>query len=340
LADPRFFTLAAPKTLADIAGVSGVALPDGAESGRTLVDVAPLHLATPAHLSFFDNRKYLEAFRTSRAGACFIRPDDTADAPAGMVVLVTQEPYKAYALAAQLFYPEPAPTGQIHPAACIDPSARIGVGTEIAAGAVVASGAEIGAACRIGPNAVIGANVRIGDHTVIGANASLSHCEIGRHVVIYPGARIGQPGFGFAFNYDRPVKVPQLGRVIIEDYVEIGANSTVDRGAGPDTIIRQGAMIDNLVQIAHNVEIGRGAILAAQVGVSGSTRVGDYALLGGQAGLTGHITIGKGARIAAASGVMRDVADGASVGGSPALPLRDWLKQTALLNRLLRKTTP
>ncbi len=338
MADPRFFTLAPPQTLAEIAGVTGVVLPPSVDGARQLVDVAALHTATAEHLSFFDNRKYLEAFRASQAGACFVRPGDAGNAPPGMVTLVTPEPYKAYALAAQAFYPEPLPTGRIHPAAVVAPSARIAAGTEIAAGAVIEDNADIGAACRIGANAVIGAHVRVGDHTVIGSNASLSHCEIGRHVVIYPGACIGQPGFGFAFNYDHPIRVPQLGRVIIEDYVEIGANSTVDRGAGPDTIIRQGAMIDNLVQIAHNVEIGRGVILAGQAGVSGSTRVGDYTLIGGKAGLTGHITIGKGARIAAASGVMRDVANGESVGGIPAIPLRDWLKQTALLNRLLRKT--
>jgi UDP-3-O-[3-hydroxymyristoyl] glucosamine N-acyltransferase len=337
LADPRFFTRAAPKTLAEIAALSGAALPPSADGARLIVDVATLHTATAEHISFFDNRKYLDAFRASQAGACFARAADAAEAPPGMTVLIATDPYKAYALAAQVFYPDPVPSGQIHPSAVISPTARIGDGTEVAAGAVIEDDAEIGAFCRIGPNAVIGACVRIGNNTVIGAHASLSHCEIGRHVVIYPGARIGQPGFGFAFNYDRPTKVPQLGRVIIEDYVEIGANSTVDRGAGPDTIIRQGAMIDNLVQIAHNVEIGRGAILAAQVGISGSTRIGDYALLGGQAGLAGHLSIGKGARIAAASGVMRDVVDGESVGGSPAMPLREWLKQAAVLARLVRR---
>jgi UDP-3-O-[3-hydroxymyristoyl] glucosamine N-acyltransferase len=338
VADPRFFTRTAPKSLAEIAGFSGVALPPDVDGARKIVDVAPLQVATAEHLSFFDNRKYLDAFRTSGAGVCFARPNDAQHAPAGMVVLATAEPYKAYALTVQAFYPEAAATGQIHPAAVVAPTARIGADTEIAAGAVIEDHAEIGIGCKIGPNAVVGRAVQIGDHTVVGANASLSHCMIGNHVVIYPGVRIGQPGFGFAFNYDRPIKVPQLGRVVIEDYVEIGANSTVDRGAGPDTIIRQGTMIDNLVQIAHNVEIGRGVILAGQAGVSGSTKVGDYTVIGGKAGLTGHITIGKGARIAAASGVMRDVADGESVGGSPALPLRDWLKQTALLNRLLRKT--
>lgn len=337
MADPRFFRRSGPLSLGHLAACAGLALPGSADGNRLFDDVAPLQTATGNTISFFENRKYLDAFRATKAGACLVRSDALADAPAGMTCLVTDDPYLAYAKVAQAFYPEPEPVAFVHPRAVVAETAKIGSNVTIAAGAVVEDHAVIGDNCRIGANAVIGTAVTLGRNTVIGAGVTLSHCDIGNHVVVHPGARIGQPGFGFAFNYDHPVKVPQLGRVVIEDHVEIGANSTVDRGAGPDTIIRQGAMIDNLVQVAHNVEIGRGCILAAQAGISGSTRIGDYALLGGQAGLTGHLAVGKGARIAAASGVMRDVADGESVGGSPALPLRDWLKQAAWLARMTRK---
>jgi UDP-3-O-[3-hydroxymyristoyl] glucosamine N-acyltransferase len=337
LADLRFFPAPVPQTLARLATLTGAQVPDGADGGQVVLDVAPLQTATASQLSFFDNRKYLEAFQVTQAGVCFVRATEAPLAPVTTVVLVTADPYKAYALAAQAFYPAPVPTGAVHPRAVVSPTARIGEHTDIGAGAVIEDGAEIGSHCRIAANVVIGAGVCIGDHTVIGAGASLSHCLIGSHVVIYPGARLGQPGFGFAFNYDHPVKVPQLGRVIIEDHVEIGANTTVDRGAGPDTVIRQGAMIDNLVQIGHNVTIGRGAILAGQAGISGSTRIGDYTMVGGQAGMTGHISIGRGAKIAAGSGVMRDVADGEAVGGSPAIPLREFFKQMAYLARQVRR---
>lgn len=334
--DPRFFAKSAPKTLAEIAHLAGAELPVTANPEQLFTDVAPLHTATATDLTFFDNKKYLEAFALSQAGVCLTSQELAAKAPAsaGMIVLLCKEPYKSYALVAQAFYPNQQPTGAHHPRAIIDPTATIGAHTDIAAGAVIEEGAQIGANCTIAPNAVIGKNVIIGDHSTIGANASITHAIIGAHCVIYAGARIGQAGFGFAFDPDRPVKVPQLGRVIIEDYVEVGANSTIDRGASRDTIIRRAVMIDNQVHIAHNVEIGSNAIIVAQVGISGSTSIGSYAQLAGQAGLTGHLNIGKGAKIAAGSGVMRDVAAGEAVGGSPAQPMRDWLRQVAALKKL------
>jgi UDP-3-O-[3-hydroxymyristoyl] glucosamine N-acyltransferase len=199
---------------------------------------------------------------------------------------------------------------------------------------VVEAGAEVGAYCRIGPNAVIGAGVVLGERCVIGAGASLSHCLVGARVTIYPGARIGQDGFGFAMDAEGHVRLPQLGRVVIEDDVEVGANSTIDRGAGPDTVIGRGAMIDNLVQIGHNVQVGRGAVIVAQAGVAGSTKLGDFAVLAAKAGVAGHLTIGAGAKIAANAGVMRDVDPGAEVVGAPAIPKRQFFRQQVMLARL------
>jgi len=335
MADPRFFTVAGPFTAAELARRTGATLTGGGEI--VLKDVAPLDAAGPDHLSFLDNRKYLDALRKTSAGACFVHPDLAKEAPKAVALLVTPAPYRAYALAAQAFYPEARPEPGIDPRASIDKSAKLGSGCRVEAGAVIKRRAELGAHCHIGPNAVIGEACVLGDDVRVGANASLSHCLVGHRVRIYPGVRIGQDGFGFAPDRTGFVKVPQLGRVVIGDDVEVGANSTIDRGAGPDTVIGPGTMIDNLVQIGHNVQIGRQCVLVAQVGISGSTRLGDFVMIGGQGGLAGHLTIGSGAQIGAQAGVMRDVEPGEKVVGAPAIPVREFFRQTAALARLAKK---
>lgn len=336
MADPRFFDRAGPFTLAALAALCGAEVAPGADPDLLLQDVAPLDAAGPGQLSFLDNRKYVDAFSVSKAAACVVHPALAARAPAGMALLLSRKPYRSYALCAQAFYPLPKASGVISPAAHIDPTARLGEGVEISAGVVVEEGAVIGDRVRIAPNAVIGRNVEIGADTIIGACASLSHCFIGARVMIYPGARIGQDGFGFAMDLDRHVRVPQLGRVIVEDDVEVGANVTIDRGAGPDTVIGRGCMIDNLVQIGHNVTLGAGCVIVAQAGISGSTKFGHHAVLAAQSGVAGHLTIGAGARIAACTGVMRDVEPGAEVCGTPAMPKRQYFRQVAILARLAR----
>jgi UDP-3-O-[3-hydroxymyristoyl] glucosamine N-acyltransferase len=336
MADPRFFKVAGPFTVGDLAAITAATPAEGTDLERLVHDVAPLDVAGPEHLSFLDNRKYVDAFAASRAGVCLVHPDLAGRAPAGMAILVSRTPYKAYALAAQAFYPAPAPSAGIHPSAIVDATAEIGEGCEIGAGAVIGAGVSLGPGCRVEPNAVIGENVRIGAGSRIGACASLSHCLIGERVVIYPGARIGQDGFGFAMDASGHVRVPQLGRVIVEDDVEIGANTTIDRGAGPDTVIGRGSMIDNLVQIGHNVTLGPGCVVVAQAGISGSSKLGHHAVLAAQAGVAGHLTIGPGARIAAQSGVMKDVAAGEEVCGAPAVPIRQFFRQVATLTRLSR----
>jgi len=337
MADRRFFSLADPLSVAEIARRVGAAIAGAADAERMLRDVAPLETATPDDLSFLDNQRYLDAFRRTRAGAVIVNAKLTKEGPPGATLLVTEQPYRAYALAAQAFYPEPPPVPGIAPSAVIDGSAALGEGCAVAANAVIGAEARLGRRCSIGANAVIGPAVELGDDVRIGANASLSHCLIGARVRIYPGARIGQDGFGFAPDPNAPIKVPQLGRVLIGDDVEVGANSTIDRGAGPDTVIGAGTMIDNLVQIGHNVQIGRGCVIVAQVGISGSTRLGDYVMVGGQAGLTGHLSIGDGARIGAQSGVMRSVKPGETVLGSPAIPIAEFHYMTAYLRRLAAK---
>ncbi len=262
MADPRFFDRAGPYSLERArrpsAGHGCTTRPLGE---RLVIDVAPLETAGADDVTFLDNRKYVDAFTRSRAGAAFVDERLIGEAPAGMALLLAGEPYKAFARAAQAFYPMPPVAPRRAPSAVIDPAASVPPDCDIGEHVVIEAGARLGARCRIGANTVIAAGVELGDDCRVGANVTLSHCLIGARVVLHPGVRIGQDGFGFAPDPEGPVKVPQLGRVIIGDDVDIGANTTIDRGAGHDTVIGAGTMIDNLVQIGHNVMIGRGCIV-------------------------------------------------------------------------------
>jgi UDP-3-O-[3-hydroxymyristoyl] glucosamine N-acyltransferase len=321
VADKRFFPTNGPITLQAVAALTGAAIvlrEKSPDSNKTFADVAPLESAGPEHISFFDNVKYMDAFTASKAGACFVRPKYTERAPAGMVCLVTEDPYSCYALTAQKFYP-----GAFEPG--------------VSPGAHVAKTAKLGKGVRIDAGAVIGDNVEIGDGSWIGSCSTVTHAIIGRNCIVHRGVHIGQDGFGFAPSKKGLIKVPQLGRVVIGDGVEIGSGTCIDRGAGPDTVIGDFCKIDNLVQIAHNVKLGKFVVIAAQVGISGSTEVGDGTMLGGQTGIAGHLKIGKGVKIAAQSGVMNDVPDGATWGGAPALPIKDWHRQTIAVSRIARK---
>ncbi len=337
MADPRFYSVAGPFSLKDLAAISGARIGEGANQEAQFMDVQPLEAAGPEHLSFLDNRRYLESFAKSRAGACLVRADDAANAPKEMALLLSEEPYRAYAKAAAAFYPRAAHERHQAPSAIIDETAKIGKGCHVSAGAVIGAGAEIGRDCRIGANTVIGKGVVIGDDCVIEANASLGYCMIGNRVTVHAGARIGQDGYGFAPGADGHFKIPQLGRVLIEDDVDIGANTTIDRGSGPDTVIGAGSKIDNLVQIAHNAQLGKNCLVASLVGISGSTKLGDFVMVGGMAGFAGHLRIGEGARIAAKSGVMGNIPAGATIGGFPARPIREWLRGVAMLRRMAKR---
>jgi UDP-3-O-[3-hydroxymyristoyl] glucosamine N-acyltransferase len=332
MADPRFYRAAGPFTLSALAQIAGAEVRGDGE--RLIRDVASLATAGPDDISFLDNAAYARAFSASRAGACIVSPAVTAMVPDGMSLLVADNAYKAYALVARAFYPDSAPAGGVAEGAHVSLTAHIGAETQVAAGAVIGDGAEIGSRCRIGANAVIGEGVRIGDDCDIGVLVSIRFAIVGSHVRIYAGARIGEDGFGYASDAAGHTHIPQLGRVVIGDAVEIGANTTIDRGAGPDTVIGDGCIIDNLVQIGHNVVLGRGCIIVSQVGISGSTTLGDYVIIGGQAGLTGHLTVGDGVRIGAQAGVMNSLDPQSIVLGSPAMPYKEFWRQMAVLKRL------
>ena len=335
--DPRFFSRSQSFTLSEIAALSGAVLADGVHGDQVVENVAPLDVAAKDDLSFLDNIKYKEQFSKTKAGACFVHEDMAEIAPDGVALLISPTPYKSYALAAQAFYPnsgaEPFRSDKAH----IDESAQVPQSCIIHAGAIIEADVELGEHVLVEAGAIIKQGVKIGAHSSIGSNAVISHAVIGEYVNIYRGTCIGQDGFGFAIDPAGYVKVPQLGRVQIGSHVEIGANTTIDRGAGPDTLIGDGTWIDNLVQIGHNVKIGKGCVIVSQVGISGSTVIEDYVVIGGQVGIAGHLKIGSGTRLAAQSGIMKSIGPGQEMMGSPAVPIKDYMRQVVALKRLSKK---
>ena len=336
LGDPRFFDRAGPFSLAEIARAVGAEIPE-AQAGLMLSGVAPLQTARPSEVSFLHNRKYADELDRTSAGAVILAPAFAGRVPPGTAALVLADPHVGWARVAALFHPSPKPTAGIHASAVVDAAAVIDPSAEIGPLAVVGAHTVIGPGCRIGASAVIGAGVVMGRDCRVGALASVSHAILGDRVYVYPGARIGQEGFGFAITPQGFLTVPQLGRVILENDVEIGANSTVDRGAALDTVIGAGSRVDNLIQIGHNVRLGKHCVMAAQSGISGSTVLEDFVQIGAQAGLTGHLRIGARARIGAQAGIMSDIDAGAEVIGSPAMPVREFFRNVAVLRRLARK---
>ena len=258
------------------------------------------------------------------AGAVIVHPEMVDRVPSGTVAIVTREPYAGWALVASLFHPQRPLHPGIHPTAFVAEGAHVDPTAEVGPFSSIESGSEIGARCRIGSHAALGHGVVLGPDCRIGSHASLSHAVLGARVYVYPGARIGQEGFSFATTSSGFLSVPHLGRVLLEDDVEVGANSTIDRGSTGDTVVGAGFRLDNLVQIGHNVRLGRCCVIVAQVGIAGSTVLEDFVQVGGQAAMAGHIRIGEGARIGAQAGVMSDVAPGAALVGSPAQPRREF----------------
>ena len=257
--------------------------------------------------------------------------------PEGSVALVSSAPIVAWARVAALFHPVHAVRAGIHSTACIASDAMVDDSVEVSAHAVIGACAQIGPRCLIGPGATIGAGVVVGPDCRIGSHASITHSILGARVYIYPGARIGQEGFGFDITEAGFVTIPQLGGVILGDDVEVGANSTIDRGTLRDTVIGSGTRLDNLVQVAHNVHIGRYCAIAAQCGIAGSVEIGDFVVMGGQAGIAPHVTVGSKARIGAQAGVMSDIEEGAIVVGSPARPRSEFFREIVTLKKQARR---
>lgn len=326
--DLRFFDDLGPLTLGAIAQLTGASLADPATADLAITTVAPLNSAKAGAISFQSDPRYLADLKATKASACFLSAKQKALAPQGCAVLITPTPQAAFALTELALF-QPKRHGS---APAIHPLAQLEEGVELAPGVVIGPGASIGAGTWIGANTTIGPGVSIGRNCQISPNVSIGFALIGDRVTILAGARLGEPGFGVTGTAKGAMDVPQLGRVIVQDGVTIGAGTCIDRGAFEDTVVGENTKIDNMVHIAHNVIIGRNCMIAAQVGFAGSATVGDGAAFGGQVGIADHISIGAGARIAGSSGVIKDVPVGESWGGYPARPIRRWLRETAWLS--------
>lgn len=298
---------------------------------------ATIDNARSKDITFLINKKYIDNFGTTNAGFCIVDNEVAKKLPQKIPLLVSDSPHLAYALIVTSMYPNLQKDQFIHQSTSIHETASIGENCLIEPGVIIGANVVIGKNTRVGAGAVILPNVIIGQNCDIGPNSYISYAMIGNDCKIYPGVKIGQDGFGFANDKGSFVKIPQLGRVIIGNKVEIGSNSCIDRGSIGDTVISDGCMLDNLVMLGHNVHLGKGCILVSQVGIAGSTHVGDYVTMGGQAGIAGHLKIGSGAQIAAKAGVMHDVPEKSVYSGIPAIPIKKHFKMVAMLNKLIDK---
>lgn len=341
MADPAFFERPTPVSLSEVLELTGAKPVGRSDPDLSFVGVAPVGIAGPDELCMADGARYVAEAAGTNARACFCTKRNAEAVSAHTLALVVADPHVALAAIAARLYPSALRPRQVtglkgvSEAANVDPSVMLETDVVVEAGAVIGPAAEIGRGSRIGPNVVIGPHVRVGRDCSIGPNATIRHSLVGDRVIVHPGVHIGQDGFGFLPSSKGHAKIPQVGRVIIQDDVEIGAGTTIDRGASGDTVIGEGTKIDNQVQIGHNVAIGRHCIIVAQVGISGSVVIEDHVMIGGHSAINGHTTVGAGSQIGAFSGVYRDI-PGGKWAGAPARPLREWLRAMAAMPGVAR----
>jgi UDP-3-O-[3-hydroxymyristoyl] glucosamine N-acyltransferase len=327
--DPRFFEDLGPVTLSELAELTGARLADPAAGSRLVNAVSVMAGAAADTITFVSDRKFLAPAGETKAGACFIAEGDVGALPPGCIGLTMVSPQLGYALAAARLHRARFTVSE----AAVSPDAKLEPGVLLGPGVAIGAGAQIGRGTRIGANTVIGPGVAIGRDCEISSNVSIGFALIGDKVRILAGAAIGEAGFGATVGPTGLVDIPQLGRVILQDGVSVGANSCVDRGAFEDTVLGENTKIDNQVQIGHNTRVGRNCVMAAHTGISGSVTIGDGAQFGGRAGVADHLTIGDGARVGAAAGVMRGIPAGETWGGFPARPIRQWMREVTWLSR-------
>jgi UDP-3-O-[3-hydroxymyristoyl] glucosamine N-acyltransferase len=343
MAQPNFFEQPPSSTLADIAALTEAFLVDAPRGDLQIKGLASLDEAGPMHLTFFDNLKYADQLATTKAGACLVSKRFEASVPPGVAVLRVDHPFRAFVTVARKLHNDVLRpqswigNAGIAASAIIDPTAHLEDGVIVDPLAVIGPNVAIGAGTIIGAGAAIAANVRIGRDCNIGARSAIQFALIGDKVLIHPGCSIGQDGYGFVFfGPEGHLKVPQTGRVLIQNEVEIGAGTTIDRGSLRDTVIGEGTKIDNQVQIGHNVTIGRHCLLAAQIGLAGSLTIGDHVALGAKVGINNHLHVGDGAQVTAMSAVKDDIPAGGRWGGHFAKPTRQWFREIVAVERLVR----
>lgn len=329
--DSRFFENKGPFSLKQIAEICEAELVDSSQADIMINGLGTFTSAGEGEICFFYDKKQKDKAAGIKSAACVTTAELLPLLPSGVAALVSANPKLSFLKLNLAMYAEAKPVPEIKPTAVISKSAIIGENCFIGDHVVIEDDVKIGSNCILEPGSVISRGCVIGNNCRIGVNAHISHCIMGNDCYIYGGARIGWDGFGFMFLQGQHKKIPQLGRVIIGNDVEVGANACIDRGALDDTVIGDGCRIDNLVQVAHNIKLGRGCILVSQTGIAGSCTFGDYVICGGQSGFADHLTIGSGAQIAAQSGVMRDIEPGTVVMGTPAVPFKDFMRQSAFL---------
>lgn len=329
--DTRFFKNNGPFSLKQIAEICEAELQDASQADVMINNLGTFTSAGEGEICFFYDKKQKDKAAGIKSTACITTAELFPLLPSGVVALISANPKLSSLKLNLAMYSEIKAVPEIKPTAVISKSAAIGEDCFIGDHVVIEDDVKIGSNCILEPGCVISRGCVIGNNCRIGVNAHISYCLMGNDCYIYSGVRIGWDGFGFMFHQGQHKKIPQLGRVIIGNDVEIGANACVDRGALDDTIIGDGCRIDNLVQVAHNIKLGRGCVLVAQTGIAGSCNFGDYVVCGGQSGFADHLNIGSGAQIAAQSGVMRDIEAGTVVMGTPAVPFKDFMRQSAYL---------
>ena len=337
MVDPRFYKNNGPFSLKQIAEICNASLVDETKSDIMINDIASIFKGGEGEISFFFDKKKKEAAANIKTTACVTSKDFASLIPQNVIVLLSDNPHDSFVKLNYAMYSEILSEPKICETARIAKTAKIGQNCYIGDYVVIGENVEIGDNCYLEPNCVIADGCKLGNNCRIGSCANIMHSIIGNNVYIYGGARIGWDGFGFQTVQGQHKRIPQLGRVIIGNDVEVGANSCIDRGALDDTIIGDGCRIDNMVQVAHNDVLGRGCILVALTGIAGSCNFGDYVVVGGQAGFADHLNIGSQAQIGAKSGVMRDVEAGTAVMGIPAIGFRDFMKQTATIQKMCKK---